>query len=156
SYGQLAEELSLSKPSVRSLLLRARARLRHRLRDVAAGLGGLPFVRLAAGGDGAPPVSAVSKAAVVGVRALALVGGGDVTQLTHPDGGRRPHQRKETQVRLPRTAGPATVVAPREDRAGRDVGPELEHSRRRGDGSRGSTSSGSRSGERRGDHSTSL
>src|SRR6201993_1883188 len=38
SYGQLADELSLSRPSVRSLLLRARARLRRRLGGVAGGL----------------------------------------------------------------------------------------------------------------------
>src|SRR6476646_5218930 len=87
SYGQLAEELSLSTPSVRSLLLRARARLRHRLRDVAAGLGGAPWVqnlvRLVAGG-GASPVPAATKAAAVGLGALALVGGGgDLAQTRH-------------------------------------------------------------------------
>ena len=80
SYSQLAAELSLSTPSVRSLLLRARTRLRHRLRDVAAGLGGAPWiqtlVRLAAGGDGASPVPAATKAAAVGLGALAIVGGG--------------------------------------------------------------------------------
>jgi hypothetical protein len=69
SYGQLADELALSTPSVRSLLLRARARLRHRLRDVAAGLGGAPWiqslVRLVTGGDGASPVPAATKAAAV-------------------------------------------------------------------------------------------
>jgi RNA polymerase sigma-70 factor (ECF subfamily) len=76
SYGQLADELSLSRPSVRSLLLRARARLRRRLGDVAAGLGGAPWVqallRLITGGDGASPVPAGTKAAAVGIGALAL------------------------------------------------------------------------------------
>ena len=86
SYGQLADELSLSPPSVRSLLLRARARLRHRLRDVAA-LGGAPWVqglvRLVGGGDGASPVPAATKAAAVGLGALALVSGGDVPRSVH-------------------------------------------------------------------------
>ena len=84
SYSQLAAELSLSTPSVRSLLVRARTRLRHRLRDVTAGLGGAPWiqtlVRLVAGGDGASPVPAATKAAAVGIGALALVGGGDLSR----------------------------------------------------------------------------
>src|SRR5204862_72820 len=75
SYGQLAEELSLSTPSVRSLLLRARTRLRHRLRDVAAGLGGAPWLqnlaRLVAGGDGASPVPAPATAAATAPRTAA-------------------------------------------------------------------------------------
>jgi RNA polymerase sigma-70 factor, ECF subfamily len=86
SYGQLAAELSLSPPSVRSLLLRARTRLRRRLRDVAA-FGGAPWlqglVRLMGGGDGASPVPAATKAAAVGLGALALVGGGDVARQAH-------------------------------------------------------------------------
>src|SRR5205085_11459276 len=60
SYGQLAEELSLSPPSVRSLLVRARTRLRRRLGDVPAGIGVGPWVqalvRLLAGGEGASPL----------------------------------------------------------------------------------------------------
>src|SRR5262249_45220108 len=70
SYGQLADELSLSPPSVRSLLLRARARLRRRLGGLAA-FGGAPWaqalVRLVAGGDGGSPVPAAAKAAAVGI-----------------------------------------------------------------------------------------
>jgi RNA polymerase sigma-70 factor, ECF subfamily len=86
SYGQLADELSLSPPSVRSLLLRARARLRQRLRDVAA-LGSTPWLqgllRLVGGGDGSSPVPAATKAAAVGLGALALVGGGDMPRSVH-------------------------------------------------------------------------
>jgi len=83
SYGQLAAELSLSPPSVRSLLLRARARLRQRLRDVAA-LGGAPWLQsLLRLGDGASPVPAAAKAAAVGLGALALVSGGDVARPAH-------------------------------------------------------------------------
>jgi RNA polymerase sigma factor (sigma-70 family) len=82
SYGQVADELSLSPPSVRSLLLRARARLRHRLGDVAAGVGSAPWVqtviRVLVGGEGASPLPAAAKAAAVGVGALALAGGGSL------------------------------------------------------------------------------
>jgi RNA polymerase sigma-70 factor, ECF subfamily len=74
SYTQLADELALSAASVRSLLVRARTRLRHRLRDVAPSLGGAPWiqtlVRLVGGGDGASPVPAATKAAAVGIGAL--------------------------------------------------------------------------------------
>jgi RNA polymerase sigma-70 factor (ECF subfamily) len=87
SYGQLAAELSLSPPSVRSLLLRARRRLRDRLRGVAAGFGGVPWiqplVRLVAGGEGASPLPAATKAAAVGLGALALAGGGSSARITH-------------------------------------------------------------------------
>jgi RNA polymerase sigma factor (sigma-70 family) len=86
SYGQLAAELSLSPPSVRSLLMRARLRLRHRLRDVAAGLGGAQWVqtllRLFGGGDGPSLAPSATKAAAVGIGALALVGGGGVARVT--------------------------------------------------------------------------
>lgn len=81
SYGQLAAQLSLSPPSVRSLLLRARSRLRQRLRDVAA-FGSTPWLqsllRLAGVGGGGSPLSGATKAAAVGLGALVLVGGGDV------------------------------------------------------------------------------
>jgi RNA polymerase sigma-70 factor (ECF subfamily) len=80
SYGQLADELSLSPPSVRSLILRARTRLRRRLGDVVAGLGGAPWVqqllRLVSGADGASPLPSATKAAAVGIGTLALLGGG--------------------------------------------------------------------------------
>ena len=87
SYSQLSAELSLSAPSVRSLLVRARTRLRHRLRDVTAAFGGAPWiqalVRLVGGGDGASPLPAATKAAAVGIGALALVGGGDLARVQH-------------------------------------------------------------------------
>jgi len=144
SYGQLAEELSLSTPSVRSLLLRARARLRHRLRDVAAGLGGAPWVqslvRLVAGGDGASPVPAATKAAAVGLGALALVGGGgDLAQTrhhlstTHAQAG--PRHQANARARRPATPTAAAIVT------GRDVRHSaLEQSQTRDSGSRESSS----------------
>jgi RNA polymerase sigma-70 factor, ECF subfamily len=158
SYGQLAEELSLSTPSVRSLLLRARARLRHRLRDVAAGLGGAPWVqslvRLVAGGDGASPVPAATKAAAVGLGALALVGGGgDLAQTRHhlskTPGHAGPRHQAHARARRPATPTAATVVT------GRDVGHStLEQSQTRGGGSRESSSGSGRLGTSSGDGSS--
>ena len=159
SYGQLTEELSLSAASVRSLLLRARARLRHRLRDAAAGLGALPWVQaLVAGGDGTPPVSAATKAAAVGIGALALVGGGDVARVTHHASSGQARSRHEVQTRVPRALAPTAVaVAPGESRPQRDVQrSEREHSRAHDDGSGGSTSGSSGSRDRSGDGGTAL
>src|SRR5262249_16364559 len=125
SYGQLADELSLSPPSVRSLLLRARARLRRRLGGLAA-FGGAPWaqalVRLVAGGDGGSPVPAAAKAAAVGRGAVALVGGaGDVPRFAHrvstPAAHAKAHRHAGAHVR--RVAAPAPVtVTPRENRTG--------------------------------------
>ena len=160
SYGQLAEELALSTSSVRSLLMRARARLRHRLCDVAAGFGGVPWVQVlirAAGGDGTPPLSAATKAAAVGVGALALVGGGDVTPPTHHAFRAQASPRHEFRARVPRTTTPAAAVAPGEDRPQHDVRrSEIEHARGRDDGSGGSGSGGSSSHERSGDGGTAV
>jgi RNA polymerase sigma factor (sigma-70 family) len=159
SYGQLAAELSLSTPSVRSLLLRARARLRHRLRDAAAGLGGAPWiqslVRLVAGGDGASPVPAATKAAAVGLGALALVGGGgDLARAPHhlSNGPGHTATRHQAHARARRPATPAAAaVMPRENRLRREVRQsEPEHSQTRGDGSpksSGSRDSGTSSGD---------
>jgi hypothetical protein len=155
SYSQLAAELSLSTPSVRSLLVRARTRLRHRLRDVAAGLGGAPWiqtlVRLVGGGDGASPVPAATKAAAVGIGALALVGGGDLARVQHHASGTPRHtaaqHRPHAGMRHASTSVAASV-ARNEDRPGRDVRrTEPEHSQRRGDSSRESGFRGSGSSE---------
>ena len=152
SYGQLAAELSLSTPSVRSLLLRARARLRHRLRDVAAGLGGAPWiqniVRLVGDGD-ASPVPAATKAAAVGLGALALVGGGgDVARAPHHRLNEPGHAaaRHEAHARVSRPAALANAgIETREDGPGLNVRhSELEHSQ---SGSDGSGESGSGSGD---------
>jgi RNA polymerase sigma factor (sigma-70 family) len=118
SYGQLAAELSLSPPSVRSLLVRARVRLRHRLRDVAAGLGGAQWVqtllRLFGGGDGPSLAPSATKAAAVGIGALALVSGGGAgrvaahSPMTHSSraAGGFDHARAH------RTAQPVAAAAP--------------------------------------------
>jgi RNA polymerase sigma factor (sigma-70 family) len=157
SYGQLAEELSLSKPSVRSLLLRARARLRHRLRDVAAGLGGAPWVqslvRLVSG-DGASPVPAATKAAAVGLGALALVGGGgDLAQTRHhlskTPGHAGPRHQAHARARRPAMPTATAVVT------GRDVRHStLEQSQTRDGGSRESSSGSGHLGTSSGDGSS--
>lgn len=161
SYGQVADELSLSGPSVRSLLLRARMRLRQRLGDVAAGIGGVPWVqallRLFAGGDAAAPVPAATKAAAVGIGALALAGGGG---LVARHAAQRPHREKvhhRAAVRVHHiAAAPPATVRLREDRPRfDDRNSEFEHSsgrdgRSRDSGERGrgrgSRSSGESSG----------
>jgi len=138
SYSQLAAELSLSAPSVRSLLVRARTRLRHRLRDVAAGLGGAPWiqalVRLVGGGDGAPPVPAAAKAAAVGIGALALVGGGDVARVQHHASSRPRHAVAQHRTRARVSQAPTPVPA--------SVVPQPQ-TQRRGDGTGESGSGGS-------------
>jgi RNA polymerase sigma-70 factor (ECF subfamily) len=145
SYGQLADELSLSPPSVRSLLLRARTRLRRRLGDVAAVLGGAPWVQalLRLGGDGASPLPAATKAAAVGVGALALVGGGSLiarhASRTPADAGARP----AAHAHVRRVAAPAAATPLASGEAHRRIdgrGSELARSAEREDRSGGSGS----------------
>jgi RNA polymerase sigma factor (sigma-70 family) len=154
SYSQLAAELSLSAPSVRSLLIRARTRLRHRLRDVTAGVGGAPWiqalVRLVGGGDGASPLPGATKAAAVGIGALALVGGGDLARVQHhaPSTPRHTASEHRAHARVRLAAGP---VAPGEDRSGRELRRSVhEQARGPGGGSRQSGSGRSGSSEESG------
>jgi DNA-binding CsgD family transcriptional regulator len=81
SYDQLSDNLALSRSSVRSLLSRARRRIRVRLQDGFAAVGGAswlePVLRLFGGGSG-NAVSTATKAAVVGLGAAALAGGAAV------------------------------------------------------------------------------
>lgn len=168
SYGQLADELSLSPPSVRSLLVRARTRLRRRLGDVAAGLGGAPWVqaliRLAAGGEGASPLPAAAKAAAVGVGALALAGGGGLAVRhamrapSHAGAGHRAAARvRHVAAPTPVAVTPAKVAegssglegSRSRDGAGRESSPSGSHDgsgdvgTSSGDGSSGSGHDGS-------------
>jgi RNA polymerase sigma factor (sigma-70 family) len=151
SYGQLADELSLSPPSVRSLLLRARMRLRQRLGSVVAGLGGAPGVqallRLAAGADGASPLPAATKAAAVGVGALALVGGGGLVARHAASHSARPSARDHTGARGRRASRPAAEAVPRQVPPIPVVASATDHSIRpsnRSDGSESGRSSGDR------------
>jgi RNA polymerase sigma-70 factor (ECF subfamily) len=159
SYGQVADELSLSGPSVRSLLQRARTRLRQRLGDVAAGIGGVPWVqallRLFAGGDAASQVPAATKAAAVGIGALALAGGGGLVARHAAQRPRHTTEHHKAAVHVHHVAAaPAATVRLREDRPGfDDRNSEFEHSSGRdgrshdsGERGRGSRSSGESSG----------
>jgi RNA polymerase sigma-70 factor (ECF subfamily) len=159
SYGQVADELSLSGPSVRSLLLRARTRLRQRLGDVAAGIGGVPWVqallRLFAGGDAASQVPAATRAAAVGIGALALAGGGGLVARHAAQRPRHTTEHHKAAVHVHHAAAaPAATVRLREDRPGfDDRNSEFEHSSGRdgrshdsGERGRGSRSSGESSG----------
>jgi RNA polymerase sigma-70 factor, ECF subfamily len=149
SYGQLADELSLSPPSVRSLLLRARTRLRRRLGDVAAGLGGAPWiqalVRLVAGGDGASPVPAATKAAAVGIGALALMGGSDVTRAPHHALTRLPPRATKLHQPQARAHPPAAPAAESREGHSRLDGREPERDRSHGSDDAGSSKSGEHS-----------
>jgi RNA polymerase sigma-70 factor (ECF subfamily) len=152
SYDQLADQLSLSRPSVRSLLQRARARLRRRLGDVAAGLGGVPWaqalLRLIEGGDGGSPLPTATKAAAVGIGALLLAGGGGL--VAHHAATPTRHEAEHGHVadRGQRVAAPAAVeAAPVENRAG--LGDRSFAVERPGGSNGGSRESGERSGVRR-------
>jgi RNA polymerase sigma factor (sigma-70 family) len=81
SYDQLAERLEVSDASVRSLLSRARGRLRLRLRGAQRLLGGVSWLetlaRLLAGGGSAVP--AATKAVALGLGAAAITSGAAAT-----------------------------------------------------------------------------
>jgi RNA polymerase sigma-70 factor, ECF subfamily len=154
SYGQLAAELSLSPPSVRSLLLRARSRLRQRLRDVAA-LGGTPWLqslfRLVGGGGGGSPLGGATRAAAVGLGALALVSGGDVPRPTHlaTSAPRHAAARQQPVGRERQVSSAASAAVAPEDRsaAGRASAPASTSDDRSGtDSSRSRDGRGSGSG----------
>lgn len=156
SYGQVADELSLSRPSVRSLLLRARARLRHRLGDVATALGGVPWVqgllRFALGGDATSTVPVATKAVVVGLGAAALAGGATVPRVEHraSPASRRPAAHHRAAERIHRPAAPHLDVV---EMQGEDRSDSATRTIRHRDGSRdsGSSDSGSGSGSGSGD-----
>ena len=92
SYDELVIDLELSHPSVRSLLNRARHRLRTQLQRGGAALSGAPWLNLVARvfGDGSSPaLSSASRTAAVGLGALALTGGAALV----PGGEHLPHPR---------------------------------------------------------------
>ncbi len=140
SYGQLAAQLSLSPPSVRSLLLRARSRLRRRLRDVTA-FGSTPWLqsllRLAGVGGGGSPLSGATKAAAVGLGALVLVGGGDVPRPAHltTTAPRHAAARHRAPARARHASAPTAFAAGDRSLAGSSSGTAREGSRDDGSGS---------------------
>ncbi len=82
SYCQLADDLALSGPSVRSLLNRARQRLRVRLEHIRTTLGAVSGIealgRIFAGGAN-PAVPVAAKAVALGFGAVAVTGGAAIT-----------------------------------------------------------------------------
>jgi predicted DNA-binding protein (UPF0251 family) len=116
-YDELAENLQLSRPSVRSLLTRARRTLRAQLERGAAVLAGGPwlnaFGRLF--GDGSnPALSSVTRTAAVGLGAVAITGGAVVAP--HLDGPSRAHRSPARATHPPVSHRPPSVAAPSEDR----------------------------------------
>ena len=79
SYEHLADRLALSPPAVRSLLRRARERLRTRLAGLSTAIGGVSWLeglaRLVAGSGGGAAVPTAAKVVAVSVGAAALGGG---------------------------------------------------------------------------------
>jgi RNA polymerase sigma-70 factor (ECF subfamily) len=98
SYDELADDLQLTRPSIRSLLARARHALRTRLGEGAAALGGVSWLdslgRLLAGGS--TPAAIATKTAAVGLGAAAITGGAIVApELT-------PHPHRAAAIAQPR------------------------------------------------------
>jgi hypothetical protein len=159
SYDQLAEHLALSHASVRSLLGRARQRLRLRLRDVHSGLGSAAWLetlaRLFAGG--ANPVAA--KTIAVGLGAAALTGGAVVSpelreHRTHAVIASQPEVHTALPIRTaPLVASPAvvrTLPKPIEIRRVERGRPDREQSSSADARARSDDGSSSMSGEVRG------
>lgn len=115
-YDELARDLHLSTPAVRSLLTRARRTLRAQLERGAGALPGVPWPSLLGRlfGDGSSPgaLTAVTRTAAVGITAVALAGSAVVTprlatQAQPPrrvaiQAGPQPSQRDAAPV-VPRT-----------------------------------------------------
>jgi DNA-binding CsgD family transcriptional regulator len=103
SYDELADDLQLTRPSIRSLLARARHALRTRLGEGVAALGGVSWLdslaRLLAGGS--TPAAIATKTAAVGLGAAAITGGAIVAPELTP----HPH-------RAAATVQPRHVVVP--------------------------------------------
>src|SRR4029450_10287785 len=112
------------------------------------------LVRLVAGGDGASPVPAATKATAVGLGALALVGGGgDLAQTRHhlskTPGHAGPRHQAHARARRPAMPTATAVVT------GRDVRHStLEQSQTRDGGSRESSSGSGHLGTSSGDGSS--
>jgi RNA polymerase sigma-70 factor, ECF subfamily len=118
-YDELAEGLQLSRPSVRSLLTRARRTLRAQLERGAAVLAGSPWLNMFGRlfGDGSnPALSLVTRTAAVGLGAVAITGGAVVApHLVAPSHAHRAPARASH----PRVSHPATTAATPSDDRGR-------------------------------------
>jgi RNA polymerase sigma factor (sigma-70 family) len=125
SYEELGAALAVSTPAVESLLFRARAGLRTRLRTAYAAVGGAGWAewlaRLVAGGS-AP---AAAKVAAVGMSAAVVTGGAVVTPtlLHHPT--RHHFATTTTTTTRVRSLAPAPVLVVRKQTQA--VAPVTQH-----------------------------
>lgn len=117
-YDELAEDLRLSRASVRSLLRRARHTLRMRLEQGAAALSGAQWLSMLArlsGDTSSPALSSATRTAAVGLGALALTGGAVVApRLTHHPARPRSSAHSAAIVRkAPVRSRVTAAIAPR-------------------------------------------
>jgi RNA polymerase sigma factor (sigma-70 family) len=135
-YDELADDLSLSHASVRSLLNRARTTLRMQLERGVAVLTGAQWVsalaRLFDSASSSPALPSVTRAAAVGLGALAIAGGAVTASM--PSQHTRP--RPLAHASSPAGVRPAAFVS--SHRGARSAG-RVEDGRHRGE-HRGSTS----------------
>ena len=116
-YDELAADLQLSRPSVRSLLNRARRTLRTQLEKGAAALTGAPWLPVLArffGDASSPALSSASRTAAVGLGVLAITGGAVVAPSLEGQAHQRPAAHGSTHGRVASTspAGRAGVASP--------------------------------------------
>jgi RNA polymerase sigma factor (sigma-70 family) len=158
-YDELADGLQLTRPSVRSLLTRARRTLRTQLERGAAVLTGAPWLNMVTRlfGDGSnPALSSVTRTAAVGLGAVAITGGAVVApQLVAPSHAHRTPAHASRPRVLHRSASvlvptadrgrAADVVRTEETHRGRSGGgaDDVAHDDRGPRGGSGSGSSGS-------------
>jgi RNA polymerase sigma factor (sigma-70 family) len=130
TYEEVAAELGASRPSVRSLLMRARQTVCARLEQGAAAIGGMSWLNGLArlcGDASNPSLATATKTAAVGLSAVVLAGGLAVT----PNLARRPAQARVASGPVadphrtaprPRGAGAAGASSPPRPLAARSGG----------------------------------
>jgi RNA polymerase sigma-70 factor (ECF subfamily) len=109
SYKELADDLHLTHPSIRSLLARARQAIRARIGGGAAAIGSASWLeslaRLLTGGPGLTPAAIATKTVAAGLGAAAITGGAIVAPEL------RPHPRAHREaVMAPRRHAGVTQV----------------------------------------------
>jgi RNA polymerase sigma-70 factor (ECF subfamily) len=164
-YDELVSDLQLSRHSVRSLLNRARRALRDQRDQGAAALTGAPwltvFGRVFA--DASTPVlSSASRAAAVGLGAVAITGGAVVAPSVTGHAPQRRVAQPARSLSVSRTSPPAAVhpvaVASRAPRRGVPGRLHDHHGSRRGSGvdGRGGSDAAQSGGRSRDDDSSSV
>jgi RNA polymerase sigma factor (sigma-70 family) len=150
-YDELAEDLRVSRASVRSLLNRARTTLRMQLERGATVVTGAQWVNvLARLFDSSPAIPSVTRAAAVGLGALAIAGGAVTASTpTHHVGARPTVHRAATSatVRQPVVVSGEDLNMERSPHRAHGSFSRAEGGAHRGDGSgSGSQTSGGDSG----------